>query len=1044
MKLYRYIFLLSLIVFSVPLCGQESLPYRCDFSSESELLQWVPNVGNTSRFLNKWYVGSFPSDTVHNEYIYISGDVGVTASYAEKDNMVVSYRAFDMAAGVYDLAFDWRGMGRDSSAACMYVVWCPETFCDKDLPTAVSPMASFNFYTGEHDFPLWMTDYMLKNIDGDSAYYGRVDWTHSVVRLECPTAERYRLAFVWVNKRSDVRNQPAACVDNIEIVEASCERPSDFKALGSFVSVDFSWNGTADEYELMYSPVGKNDWTLHKVQRNELNLQGIKWGVYEVRLRSICGSDTSVWMHYPLTFIYEAQCLDYLSLDSAVCTWGNTGNPERNVEKLDLGYKSRYSSHTIHYDTTEMDPRTDGALRTVPRGEIASVRLGNWQNGSLAESVTYDYYVDADYASILLLNYAVVLQDPNHNQRQQPRFELEILDSAGNPVDEMCGTLDFKASSDLGIEWKQTLGEDDIVVMWKDWTTIGLNLTPYNGQTIKIKLTTRDCAQGGHYGYAYFTVGCAKGEIQGMGCGDNPTERFEAPEGFDYRWYKTDDPEQKTIGKDRFLDIEPDDRDSYTVECIYPTVEGCSFTLEASAAPRSPESGMEMRFVPRDCQNLVEFTDTSCIVDDEGAIIEGSVDSVRWNLGPAGTSVQRIFTHLFPDEGFEYDSCCLVSYMGGGSCTDTLYFKLDISPIDGIINEIPYNLCIGDTLFAEGDTIVSGGSYDYAYPYDATGCDSVVRYNVTEVPAYPAVFDTVQIADGNSYTFGFEELDTAGDYTHRFETAFGCDSVVHLHLEVLSLLKVEFPSIAEICHKDTSIVLPYIVNEGTPQSIKVEFDEHAHTAGGFVDIERQYTAGEDFLNISMPENILPDKYSVRVSFSDGLIGRDTVDLILDVRYSAEEVIAQRWDDVLGIRKCDYSFISYQWVKDGTPIPGEISPNFYEEEGLELSSEYAALLTRSTDGVSQFTCVYTPLDYREIDDFPTVFFPGATVEISIPQNSVAFSEPVTVKVWSPDGRLYSQITDIGQSYSVALPYTPGVYVIQIIASNYNELRKIVVK
>ena len=41
----------------------------------------------------------------------------------------------------------------------------------------------------------------------------------------------------------------------------------------------------------------------------------------------------------------------------------------------------------------------------------------------------YDYIVDSTKSAILLLNYAVILQDPNHESQDQPRFTLQILKS---------------------------------------------------------------------------------------------------------------------------------------------------------------------------------------------------------------------------------------------------------------------------------------------------------------------------------------------------------------------------------------------------------------------------------------------------------------------------------------------------------------------------------------------------------------------------------------------------------------------------------------
>ena len=143
--------------------------------------------------------------------------------------------------------------------------------------------------------------------------------------------------------------------------------------------------------------------------------------------------------------------------------------------------------------------------------------------------MVYPYVVDPDM-SLLLLKYAVVLQDPNHNEEQQPGFLLEITDEYGVPIDPTCGRAEFYADADAE-GWHST-GSSGNQITWKDWTTVGLDLTLYVGQTLYIRLSTWDCTQSAHYGYAYFTLDCASAAIRTNSCGDNPTATIEAPEGF--------------------------------------------------------------------------------------------------------------------------------------------------------------------------------------------------------------------------------------------------------------------------------------------------------------------------------------------------------------------------------------------------------------------------------------------------------------------------------------------------------------------------------
>ena len=69
------------------------------------------------------------------------------------------------------------------------------------------------------------------------------------------------------------------------------------------------------------------------------------------------------------------------------------------------------------------------------------------------------------------------------------------------------------------------------------------------------------------------------------------------------------------------------------------------------------------------------------------------------------------------------------------------------------------------------------------------GCDSIVQLNLDFVPTVE--IDTVVfIEDGDYYDFGEKSLTKPGEYTETFITSLGCDSIVHLTLEVGTSLDV--------------------------------------------------------------------------------------------------------------------------------------------------------------------------------------------------------------------------------------------------------------
>ena len=226
-----------------------------------------------------------------------------------------------------------------------------------------------------------------------------------------------------------------------------------------------------------------------------------------------------------------SECIDPTNLNASYtsCFYGTYGNPYSHTGVVNYGYVSPYSRHTVHYDLTELDPRTGNQLSTVPPGAVASVRLGNWSSSMSApeaESIVYGITVDTLAFDLLIMQYAAVLQDALHDPKDQPRFSLELLDDQMHVIDSNCGRADFIANYQMG--WN----EADNNVLWKDWTTVGFDLSPYAGQTVYVRLTTRDCNEGSHYGYAYFTLRCGNKRVVASGCGIIADNEFTAPSGF--------------------------------------------------------------------------------------------------------------------------------------------------------------------------------------------------------------------------------------------------------------------------------------------------------------------------------------------------------------------------------------------------------------------------------------------------------------------------------------------------------------------------------
>lgn len=173
----------------------------------------------------------------------------------------------------------------------------------------------------------------------------------------------------------------------------------------------------------------------------------------------------------------------------------------------------------------------------APGGGTYSTRLGNEFVGGEAEKLVRTFAVTAQNTNFTY-QYAVVLQDPGHSDYEQPRFEVKMYDSTGALLP--CGF--YSVTSQAGIPGFQTIDAPGSwgteTIRYKDWTTVGVDLSPYIGQNITIEFSTGDCSLGGHYGYAYIDASCNSLQITSTFCrGSTVPVVLTAPDGFtDYAW----------------------------------------------------------------------------------------------------------------------------------------------------------------------------------------------------------------------------------------------------------------------------------------------------------------------------------------------------------------------------------------------------------------------------------------------------------------------------------------------------------------------------
>lgn len=796
MKRFLSIFLVLVVIslFSLQTTAQSliSAPYSMGFELEDsvELANWVLNPGaNASRCVDQWYIGeSVRSDG--RQSLYISCDQGVSAEFGVAKNVQYAYRDFVLEKGPYEISFDWACVGNPE--AVLYAGVAPAANVSKDMLAdpykAVIPKSIWN----------WCQS--LGALNGSS------HWKNISLSINSNGTSTYRLFFVWASSNADstLVMPMGACIDNLQICSSLCAKPRSITATASCDSIIVKWEGSSEKYNFQYRRRGRKWSTPTTYYEHGCVLTNIEEGLYDFRVRGICNDvDTSafIYLNSQPVFCPEKHCVNYIALDDSLnvtCSYGSYSNPDEEIGVIDYGPENKYSRHTVNWEPDMYDPRTCNQLSLIPDGELASVRLGNWDVGAQGESVSYSYVADVENSAILLLKYAIVMEDPGHNAVEQPRFTLEIFDEYGDLLSPTCGAADFYADSkreDASWHVCTKAPGTSLPVTWKEWTTIGLNLQELGvetGDVLTIKLTTRDCKLSGHYGYAYFTLGCAAAKIYGTSCGNESKLTVEAPDGFRYEWYNKYD---SLVATTKELSVDPSDTTTYRCRLVYVENDECDFNLYTSVYPRFPISEFSYTYQPSDCQNKVYFNNLSHIMtvhnNDTVHNYDEKCEDYSWNFGDGEESGELNPMHIFPSEGGVFP-VTLFSSISDGSCMADTTIYINVPAIRDYEQVIDSTIC-------QGSYVVFGKYYaaEERLYYDSlktvAGCDSVIILDLKINPVSTTILpDTIVCAeeplciDGDCY-----KHKTSGMFVRFFTNQYGCDSTVQMYVNMLdSILPV--------------------------------------------------------------------------------------------------------------------------------------------------------------------------------------------------------------------------------------------------------------
>jgi len=437
-------------------------------------------------------------------------------------------------------------------------------------------------------------------------------------------------------------------------------------------------------------------------------------------------------------------------------------------------------------------------LPCVPPGSTYSMRIGNDRTRSYYDRATTSMLITPSN-NLFQYQFAIVFQDPSHFSFQQPKFSLTIKDGSGNIIP--CGFYEVASAANI----TGFLSQRDL--RYRRWTTVSVDLTNYIGQYITISVTTNDCTEGGHYGYAYFTAKCLKTEITtSTYCpGIDNSITLVAPQGFqNYLWSTGQNTSTLSIQN-------PVAGTKYKV-ILTPfssLQENCDLTVSYTIPDKtvvtqdtiicigeSLRVGNSIYTQPGQYTDLVNH-DTGCdtITITNLKVLLKYRDSTNMKICE-GTSV-TIGQQTFDSTGVYY------IHIPTKTACDSL-FILNLTKSTSSSTRLNSTICQGRTYPFFGTNLSIAGQYIQLIP-TSSECDSTIRLNLSVTPP-PFSQSEITMCQGDSLVIGGKVINSSGLYNILVPTNEGCDSIVKAQVDIYPIFADSDPINTTICAGDSLIV----------------------------------------------------------------------------------------------------------------------------------------------------------------------------------------------------------------------------------------------
>lgn len=417
------------------------------------------------------------------------------------------------------------------------------------------------------------------------------------------------------------------------------------------------------------------------------------------------------------------------------CYSGNT-TFTTNLNKITVNTTTPLNNiHKIINKGTQLDPY--GRFPTsAPDGSNYSVKLGNDGTGAQAERISYLFDVPLNQPEfVITYQYAVVLQDPGHPAAQQPRFTAKVFDITTNSY-ITCGSFEYVATSSLPGFTRST---QNSTTWYKAWTPVSINLSGYQGHSLRLEFTTADCTQGGHFGYAYIDVNNSCTQlIKGSDiCTTQSNFTLIGPAGFDqYKWYNAN----RTIllGTGSVLTLPTTTADGTTILLdLVPFVGfGCNYTA-TTVLKKLPPVTFQVTDPPIIC--APGFIDLTSATVTQGS--DSNLTYTYWT--DAALSIALTSPNNVTVGGTYY-----IKATAPSGCFDIKPVVVTINPLPTLTITNPATVCLATPVNLTLASVTSGSSAGVVYSYWIDAAGTIPLNNPSSVTTAGTYY--IKATNGNS------------------------------------------------------------------------------------------------------------------------------------------------------------------------------------------------------------------------------------------------------------------------------------------------------